>query len=185
VRIGIIAEDEKNLEVSQVIIRRKFPRYKMGADPINIQDTRKCKLSKPDHIKSHLDAMAPRHLDKVLIGFNSDSPHWQKKEEAVQKAVCQSGYRGLVKVCASVKEVEAWLLSDGQGMTNSLGIQCQGERNPEALNDAKGNFKDFANRADRTPDRTLYKEVAENLDIDLVSRRCPSLLRFLEKAEDC
>lgn len=90
------------------------------------------------------------------------------------------------------KMIESWLLSDGQAFRRAFGTSPSSPslpRHPEliwgAKNDPNSDYpKNYLKRVldqyhNVSPNRSTYKEIAENTDIDVLRTRCPlSFERF-------
>jgi hypothetical protein len=135
--------------------------------------------------------LKPSILDEILAGWllapplivllvDSDEQPTAERAAILEAALARNSLSGAVGV--AVKEFESWLLADARTIGEVIGKVDHDYQIPEALacGEAKQTLqkwiKDIAHPARQLID--IRKELANSMDLNVVSNRCPSFKSF-------
>lgn len=76
-----------------------------------------------------------------------------------------------------VQELEAWLLADEEALQNVVGISPR-VRKPEDLKDPKRELVRLLSQGNHVYNHALAGRIAEAIRIPILSKRCPSFVKF-------
>lgn len=172
--IGLIVEGAYDEVAIPVLLKR----CRNGVKVI----TRKCRGSVTGKFLGLLAELGQSHrTDKVLIVSDADGREPRTVLSAIQRRLV-GNYRFIVTPLIIVEMLEAWLIADPEALETILGVKTSFVH-PERIRDPKAELRRlFAQRSAYTPE--IARRIAEEIDLELLARRCPKFLVFREAVLD-
>ena len=164
--IGVVVEGVFDEAVIPLFVRR----FSSGARVI----TRKCRGTVTGRLAGLLLELHRSHRpEKVLVVADADGAQPSAIISAISSKTA-GHYPFAVRPIVIVQSLEAWLLADGEALMRVVGINTS-FRQPERIRDPKAEMRRIlAKRTAYTPE--IARRIAENIDLDLLSRRRPTFL---------
>lgn len=93
----------------------------------------------------------------------------------------QEGYRlaSSTALGVAVEMIEAWLLADTKALANILGVSGS-TSDPESFSDPKAKLNELKKESLLSVNE-IYDHLAEQADLDVVMKRCPSFEQFVSE----
>lgn len=185
--IGIVVEGDRDGAAYPEIIRKIRPDIQ-NVRAVVCGDLPRLKRTFIGWIK-HFEWHADFAAGKVLVIVDSDCADAAGKEAQLEHAYQQSHFvpSFAVHFHATKCELESWLLADENAVNcvsqnrgknqraRAVDIELERHRNAKEL------FFKTLSKAGLPADPQVYKEVAEQVDIERIGRRCPSFALFAAK----
>lgn len=177
--IGIIAEDDSDVICARVFIHRitnnnkiKIKKWAKNGCSMMI---RKC--------KSWANDLHNRGCSLLIVIHDSDgnNPNEISKKINEQLSSCPIIKKVIV---IPVQELEAWLLSDPDGIKKALKLKrdLNVKSNTESIDSPKeylGKAIDRASNFEKIYTNTMHNEIISNIiSIDIIKKKCPSFVPF-------
>ena len=183
--LGVIAEDDTDVDVVRVVMRRLRPEHGIKKFAANGSG----KL---------VNKAAAWFAQLYRIGCNSavllhdldrNPANGQLNDEGQlrERLLRIDGPHGLVKlICIPVEELEAWFFSDPSVMNEVCGRPSEAVASPHLVKKPKEKLMALSRGSNRKEryNTNANARLAEKLDLDLCAQRCPSfreLKQFIER----
>jgi hypothetical protein len=178
--VGIIAEDNSDFETIKTIINKftkKNLSYKKNIGHGCGKIKRKC--------KDYVDDLEKRNCDLVLLFHDLDRNDYKTLNDSLHDKIkdCNISQKF---ICIPVEEIEAWFLSDVNAIKNTFKIkrQINIKGKPETIPSPKEFLQALiyknSNKTIVFNNAKHNNKIAENLDLNLVSKSCPSFNKLEE-----
>lgn len=123
-------------------------------------------------------------LDGIILIVDRDNPSYSSRLTGMEKVVDKNIGKRLgskTVVAMAIEELEAWLLSDPVAQNNILG-SAQEIGKPEELANPKEVLNPLISESNKSIAQA-YDEIADQLDFELVAKKCPSFKDFVDKVK--
>lgn len=179
---GILGEDNSDVEVIDVLIRRIS-----GNNRIKIKE--KAYDGCGDLLSKGARAIQTLHeigISRFIICYDSDDGDpLAKYNEVVSKIIRPAGVTSTFCALIPVREIEAWLLSDLDAVKKIFNSFRVGKSivNPEGDTNPKRTLEKLLRREDNKPcySGSVYNpKIASHTDLKMLATKCPSSIPLFE-----
>jgi hypothetical protein len=138
--------------------------------------------------KHQLRQFAERGARQFIVAHDADGPEWEPVREKVLRMIVRPAeVEETTCIVIPVQELEAWMLADEKAVARVIpSFKFKAVKSPELQKDPKEHLV-WLSRDVRAKPRYVHAvhnpRIAEHLDFDRVSRKCPSfrpLRKFVE-----
>ncbi len=177
-KIGIIAEDMSDVEVIK-ILAKKISGNNVSADQHVGKGCGPLKKKAPGWCKSLLT----KGCTRIIMVHDRDRNNAEQLREQLEE-VLASAPQATKVVVVPEEELEAWLLSDTEAIKKAMNLQksIKTVHHPEAIDSPKEYIRDqIYNKSSKKVqyvNSVHNKLIAEEIDIQLVIKKCPSFGPF-------
>jgi hypothetical protein len=114
-------------------------------------------------------------IERVLVVSDADGEDPAQLVRTIKGRLVES-YRFAVVPIIIVQKLEAWLIADPNALKNVLGV-TRNFSSPERISDPKAELqKLFSRKTAYTPETA--RRIAEEIDLDVLRKRCPRFSVF-------
>jgi len=186
---GIIVEGPYDSAFYEAVIQRLSPHACVSARVCDGKSNLTRKF--PALLKTFEHELAGRPLEMAIVIRDADGKNPEEIEAQMRSKIANRDYPfGLgVKFFAVPQAMESWLLADVNAL-NAVSQRRNGKRvtksheAPESLRNPKGWFREFLTNQNVVYTAEVAREIAEELDLNTLSVRCPRFRVFSELV-DC
>ena len=180
-RVGIIAEDDSDVDSIRVLIHRLANNNRIG---IKRRVGKGCgRIKRKCHAWAKILKQSGCSL--LVLVHDLDENSLEDLKGKISGALNPCPITNHL-ICIPIKEFEAWLLSDPSAIKNSMHLykapKVKGQ--PESINAPKERLGELIERASKGEKEYLNtrhnSKITEMLSIDLVRSKCPSFLPFYD-----
>lgn len=174
-RIGVVVEGACDVAALPILIKKC--RNDVSVIP------RECRgpiFNKFPRILDELERC--RTVDKALAICDADGEQPHTLLTRMRRELVGHHYGFPVEPLVIVQELEAWLLADEEALQNVVGISMR-VRSPEDRPDPKRELVRLVAKKGHIYNHALAGRIAEAIRIPILSRRCPSFVRFRNAVE--
>lgn len=118
-----------------------------------------------------------RTIDKALVICDADGEQPMTLMTRIRRGLAGHRYGFPVEPVVIVQELEAWLLADEEALQSVVGMRTL-FRSPEDRRYPKRELVRLVSQTGHVYDHALAGRIAEAIRISILSKRCPSFVKF-------
>jgi hypothetical protein len=178
-KIGIIAEDDSDVESAKVLIHRIANNEQIGIKKFVGKGCGKIKRK----CNAWANQLKQKGCSALVVIHDRDSHILNELHIKIQAALDPCAIANYL-ICIPVQEFEAWLLSDPDAIKSAMNLNQKPNIKgfPETINSPKehlGELIRICSKGERIYMNTKHNEkIAKKLSIEKVTKRCPSFVPF-------
>jgi|SRR5690348_10615519 len=179
--IGIIAEDNSDFESVKVLIKKIISKEKITFKKAVGNGCGKLRRK----ACSYTTDLKNRGCDLIILFHDLDRNDFQKLKQELE--ISLNKVSAVKKfICIPVEELEAWFLSDPEGIKNALNLYKapKVKKQPETIiapKEVLGDFIYSCSNKEKIYINTKHNEkISEHVSIDLMRQKCPSFNSLCE-----
>ena len=182
---GVLGEDKSDVATLKVLIRKLADDKSI---PIKTKGYRGCGEMLKEGSKQ-LKLFAKLGCNRFIVCYDADNEKPNNRyQEVVKRIIKKSGLTGLEKemicIIIPVQEIEAWILADIEAVTHIFkNWHPKPISNPEFIESPKEYIEKLSRDAKKRPrynHATHNEKVAQHLNLEKVSQKCPSFNSLVE-----
>jgi hypothetical protein len=177
--IGIIAEDESDVESAKVLIHRIANNERIGIKKFVGKGCGRIKRK----CNSWANQLKQKGCSSLIVIHDLDSHILNDLYLKIQKALEPCAIVNYL-ICIPVQELEAWLLSDPDAIKNGMNLKKlpKVKGHPETINSPKEHLGELIRKfssGEKIYINTKHNEkIAKELSIEKATKLCPSFVHF-------
>ena len=180
VKIGIIAEDESDVQVLKILLSKVYPK-KFAVNSFVGKGCGKLKVKALPWAKS----LHTKGCDRLLLVHDRDR-HDEVDLRKQLEAVLANAPQIKTSVVIPVEELEGWLLSDEKAIKKALKLkssvaEIHHPENTASPKEFLGKMVSAASRKIVTYVNTVHNPlIASEIDVSKIQKKCPSFARITD-----
>ena len=180
-KVGIICEDPSDYDAISQLVRRVSKKDRMSFEKFAPKGCAKMM----NKMSSYAETLSVKRCTALIVVHDMDRNSKENLIRSITSKIQGCSIRKKL-ICIPVEELEAWFLSDMTNIKNVFSLQKKPKDipNPENVNSPKEHLekivKSHSDKRKVSLSTLVNKKIAENVDLDLIRKKCPSFNDFYE-----